>query len=124
MGSRARVEHQPVAAAGNGLVVAVGLGVAFLLFMAFLNMAKSGSLFSESNLLFVALIFYAGAAALYLGFGATGAERCVRFASLATAAVVVCCTPLATNSFNAADKYFLRLSSLRWRTMKIFSLIL
>ncbi len=100
MGSRARVEHQPVAAAGNGLVVAVGLGVAFLLFMAFLNVAKSGNLISESNLLYVALIFYGGAAALYLGFGASGAERCVRFASLATA------VGFAANTLAAGHRWY------------------
>jgi len=82
--SRERVEQHPGTAAGNSLLVAVGLGVAFLLFMAFLNVVKSGQLVSESNLLYVALIFYAGAAALYIGFGVTGTERYVRFASTAT----------------------------------------
>src|SRR5512146_1104358 len=85
MSSRARVEQQPVPAGGTGLLVAVGLGVLFLLFVALLNMGKSGSLFTESNLLYVALIFYAGASALYIGFGVTGVERYVRFASVATA---------------------------------------
>ena len=56
------------------LVVMVGLGIAFLLFMAFLNVVKSGNMLSESNLLYAALIFYAGAGALYLGFGVTGTE--------------------------------------------------
>src|SRR5204862_2488554 len=45
---------------------------------------KSGSLLNESTLLYTALIFYAGAGALYLGFGVTGTESCVKFASLAT----------------------------------------
>ncbi len=35
-------------------------------------------------MLFVALIFYAGAAALYMGFGVTGIDRYVKFASIAT----------------------------------------
>jgi cytochrome c-type biogenesis protein CcsB len=80
--ARVRVEEQP--ATGATLIVMVGLGVAFLLFMAFLNVVKSGNLLSEANLLFAALIFYAGAGALYLGFGVTGTESYVKFASLAT----------------------------------------
>ena len=79
--ARARVEQQP-AATGTMLVVLVGLSVAFLLFMAFLNVVKTGNLLNESNLLYAALIFYAGAGALYLGFGVTGTESYVRFASL------------------------------------------
>ena len=66
------------------LIVMVGLAVAFLLFMAFLNVVKSGNLLNETNLLFATLIFYAGAGALYLGFGVTGTESYVKFASLAT----------------------------------------
>jgi cytochrome c-type biogenesis protein CcsB len=81
--ARARVEEQP-AATGTTLVVLVGLGVAFLLFMAFLNVVKSGNLLNESNLLYAALIFYSGAGALYLGFGVTGTPSYIRFASLAT----------------------------------------
>jgi ABC-type transport system involved in cytochrome c biogenesis permease subunit len=81
--SRTRVERQPTAP-GNLLVVLVGLGIAFLLFMAFLNVVKSGNLFTEANLLYAALIFYGGAGALYLGFGVTGTESYVRYASLAT----------------------------------------
>ena len=81
--ARTRVERQP-AAPGNLLVVLVGLGIAFLLFMAFLNVVKSGNLFTEANLLYAALIFYGGAGALYLGFGVTGTESYVRYASLAT----------------------------------------
>jgi cytochrome c-type biogenesis protein CcsB len=81
--ARARVEQQP-ATTGNTLIVMVGLGVAFLLFMAFLNVVKSGNLLNESNLLYAALIFYAGAGALYLGFGVTGTDSYLRFASIAT----------------------------------------
>jgi len=66
------------------MIVMVGLGIVFLLFMAFLNVVKSGNLVNESNLLFAALIFYAGAGALYLGFGITGIDSYVRFASIAT----------------------------------------
>ena len=79
---RAKAEQQP--ATGATLIAMVGLSVAFLLFMAFLNVVKQGNLLSEANLLFAALIFYAGAGALYLGFGVTGTESYVRFASLAT----------------------------------------
>jgi cytochrome c-type biogenesis protein CcsB len=81
--ARVKVEQQP-ASSGTTLVVMVGLGVAFLLFMAFLNVVKNGNLLNESNLLFGALIFYVGAAALYLGFGVTGTELYIRVASLAT----------------------------------------
>jgi cytochrome c-type biogenesis protein CcsB len=81
--ARASAEQHP-AATGTPLIVAVGLGVAFLLFMAFLNVVKGGNLVNESNMLFAALVFYAGAGALYLGFGITGTESYVRFASLAT----------------------------------------
>ena len=81
--ARARIEQQP-AATGTTLIVMVGLGIAFLLFMAFLNVVKSGNVLNESNLLYAALIFYAGAGALYLGFGVTGTDSYVRFASLAT----------------------------------------
>ncbi len=69
---------------GNGFLVAVGLGTAFLLFLAFLNEVKQGALFTESNLLYLALILYGAASALYIGFGVTGIDRYVRFASVAT----------------------------------------
>ncbi len=80
--SRVKVEQHP--ATGATLVVMVGLSVAFLLFIAFLNVVKSGSVLSEANLLYAALVFYAGAAALYLGFGVTGTDSYIKFASLAT----------------------------------------
>src|SRR6202140_5552834 len=81
--ARAKVEQQQPAS-GMTLIVMVGLAIAFLLFMAFLNVVKSGNLLNESNLLFAALIFYSGAGALYLGFGVTGIESYVKFASFAT----------------------------------------
>ncbi len=80
--ARAKVEQHP--ATGTTLVVMVGLGIAFLLFMAFLNVVKSGNILSEANLLYAALIFYAGAGALYLGFGVTGTDSYIKFASLVT----------------------------------------
>jgi cytochrome c-type biogenesis protein CcsB len=81
--ARAKVEQQQPAT-GLTLIVMVGLAIAFLLFMAFLNVVKSGNLLSETNLLFATLVFYSGAGALYLGFGVTGTESYVKFASLAT----------------------------------------
>ncbi len=81
--ARAKQEQQQPAG-GFTLIVMVGLGVAFLLYVAFLNVHRSGNLLSESNLLFATLIFYAGASALYLGFGVTGTTACVKFASYAT----------------------------------------
>jgi cytochrome c-type biogenesis protein CcsB len=80
--ARTKTEQQP--ATGATLIAMVGLSIAFLLFMAFLNVVKQGNILSEANLLFAALIFYAGAGALYLGFGVTGTESYVKFASLAT----------------------------------------
>src|ERR1035441_5477273 len=81
--ARANAEQQQPTT-GTTLIVLVGLAIAFLLFMAFLNVVKSGNLLNETNLLFAALIFYAGAGALYLGFGVTGTEAYVKFASFAT----------------------------------------
>ena len=83
MSQVAKAEQQPIAT-GATLVVMVGLGVAFLLFMAFLNVVKSGNLLNDSNLLYAALIFYCGAGTLYLAFGITGLPSYIRFASLAT----------------------------------------
>ncbi len=83
MATRTKVEQQQPAA-GMTLIVLVGLAIAFLLFMAFLNVVKSGNILNETNFLFAALIFYAGAGALYLGFGVTGIPSYVKFASLAT----------------------------------------
>jgi cytochrome c-type biogenesis protein CcsB len=82
--SRANAEQQQPETTGTTLIVFVGLAIAFLLFMAFLNVVKSGNVLNESNLLFAALIFYSGAGALYLGFGVTGTDSYVKFASLAT----------------------------------------
>jgi cytochrome c-type biogenesis protein CcsB len=98
--ARARVEQQQPAATGTTLIVMVGLGIAFLLFMAFLNVVKSGNLLNESNLLYAALIFYAGAGALYLGFGVTGTDAYVRFASFATWA------GLAANTGAVAHRWY------------------
>jgi len=96
--ARAKVEEQQTT--GMTLIVAVGLAIAFLLFMAFLNVVKSGNLLSETNLLFAALIFYGGAGALYLGFGITGTESYVKFASLAT------CLGLIANTGAVAHRWY------------------
>src|SRR5215470_12964960 len=88
MATRARVMQMetPSTTGGNALLVLVALGVAFLLITALLGAAKSNEpLYNESNLLYVALIFYAGAGALYMGFGVTGVAKYVKFASVATA---------------------------------------
>ncbi|MFB3815072.1 MAG: cytochrome c biogenesis protein CcsA [Terriglobales bacterium] len=80
--TRMKLEPAPVTVrTGNGLLIAVALGTVFVLFLGFLNVVKTGSLFTESNLLFGALIFYAAAAALYIGFGVSGVERHVRYGS-------------------------------------------
>jgi cytochrome c-type biogenesis protein CcsB len=86
--ARAKVEQQQPAT-GMTLIVLVGLAIAFLLFMAFLNVVKSGNLLNETNFLFATLIFYAGAGALYLGFGVTGTQSYLKFASLSTWAGLV-----------------------------------
>src|SRR3954467_11049696 len=85
--SRAKVQQHP--ATGMTLVIMVGLSIAFLLFMAFLNVVKSGNVINEGNLLYAALVFYAGAGALYLGFGVTGTDSYIKFASLSTWAGLV-----------------------------------
>src|SRR5580693_3845298 len=88
MATRARVVRmeQPAKTGGNALLILVGLAVTFLLIVALFGAAKAGgSLFTESNLLYVALIFYAGAGSLYMGFGVTGTARYVKVASVATA---------------------------------------
>src|SRR5271157_6077183 len=76
----------PATTGGNALLVLVGLGVAFLLITALLGAARSAEpIYNESNLLYVALIFYAGAGALYMGFGVSGVAKYVKYASVATA---------------------------------------
>jgi len=80
----ARTTVAPHPATGATLLVGVGLSIAFLLFIAFLNVVKNGNILSEANLLYAALVFYAGAGALYLGFGVTGTDSYIKFASLAT----------------------------------------
>ena len=80
---RATAEQHP-AARGNRLLVFVSLAAAFLLFTAFLSSVKAGPLFTEENLLYIALVFYGAATALYLGGSVSGADRYAAAASLAT----------------------------------------
>jgi cytochrome c-type biogenesis protein CcsB len=84
--SQARVEQQRPAS-GAALLVLVGLGVAFALLVALLAAAKVKTvpIYGEANMLYAALVLYAGAAALYMGYGVTGIERYVSAASLLTA---------------------------------------
>jgi cytochrome c-type biogenesis protein CcsB len=85
--SDARVEQQQRPASGAALLVLVGLGVAFALLVAMLAAAKthSGPFYGEANMLYTALVLYAGAATLYMGYGVTGIERYVSTATLLTA---------------------------------------
>lgn len=99
---RSRMEgriEQPPQATGNSLLVLVGLGVVFLLFTAFLSAVKNGALFTEENLLYVALISYSAATALYASFGVSGNDRFVRFARLAAGA------GLAANTLAAGHRW-------------------
>jgi cytochrome c-type biogenesis protein CcsB len=84
--SQARVEQQRPAS-GAALLVLVGLGIAFALLVALLAAAKAhtGPIYGEANMLYAALVFYTGAAALYMGYGVTGIERYVSTATLLTA---------------------------------------
>jgi len=98
--SRARTEQTST---GNALLVMVGLGMLFLLFTAFLGVMKAHSspIYGESNMLYTALIFYGGAGALYMGFGVTGIERYVKFASMSTA------FGFAANTAAAAHRWYM-----------------
>jgi cytochrome c-type biogenesis protein CcsB len=98
--SRARAEQTST---GYALLVVVGVGMLFLLFTAFLGVMKthSGPIYGESNMLYTALIFYGGAAALYMGFGVTGIERYVKFASISTA------LGFAANTAAAAHRWYM-----------------
>ena len=102
----ARVEQPATTASGNALLVTVILGTVFLLFMAFLNVMKpadgtpGGNLLNETNLLYVALILYSSASALYIGFGVTGIDKYVKFASVATM------IGFAANTFAAGHRWY------------------
>ena len=94
--------EQPAATGGNALLVLVGLSVMFLLIVAcWAWPSLAAACISESNLLYVALIFYAGAGALYMGFGVTGTPRYVKYASIATA------IGLVANTLAVAHRWYL-----------------
>jgi ABC-type transport system involved in cytochrome c biogenesis permease subunit len=88
------------ATSGNTLVVLTGLGAAFLVLTALLAAAKSGGPFTEANLLYLALIFYGAASALYIGYGISGAPRLAHFASAAT------CVGLAANTLAIGHRWY------------------
>ncbi len=80
--ARAKAASQPVTP-GNALGGMVSLGVVFSLLLPLFGLIKTGGLFTEESLLYLALVFFAAAAALYIGSGVTGADRYARFASVA-----------------------------------------
>lgn len=96
-----RVESHP-AATGNNLLLLVGLGVALLLGSGLLAVVGHGEIVSQQNLLYAALIFYAAAAVLYLGFGIAGRESHVHFAWMATALGLIANTVAAANRWYVA----------------------
>src|SRR5437588_5822022 len=99
--ARSKVEAQSPAT-GNALLAMVGLGVAFLLFLAFLNVVKTGNVLTEANMLYAALVLYSGAGALYLGFGVTGTGAYVRYASLITFCGLIANTAAVAHRWYAA----------------------
>ncbi len=99
--ARARVKAAP-ARTGYSLLVAVGLGMVFLFFLAFLSAVKTPPLFNEGNMLYLALIFFGGAAALYIGFGVTGMDKYVQVASSFTGAGFLATTLAAGHRWYAS----------------------
>ncbi|HLY61413.1 MAG TPA: cytochrome c biogenesis protein CcsA [Terriglobia bacterium] len=97
---RTRIESHP-ATVGNNLNLLVTLGCAVLLGTAVLASVGRGKLFNQQNLLYVALVFYAAAAVLYLGFGIAGRESHVHFAWLATG------VGLLANTLAAANRWYI-----------------
>src|SRR5437868_11955086 len=100
---RSKVEVQ-APAGGNTLLAMVGLGIAFLLFLAFLNVVKTGNALTEANMLYAALVLYSGAGALYLGFGVTGTGSYVRYASLMTFCGLIAYTDAAAHRWYTAGQ--------------------
>jgi len=97
-----KAQDKAKATTGTGFLLIVALAAVFALFMGFLNVVKSGSLLTESNALFGALVFYAAAAALYIGFGVSSAERLAKFASLAMILGWLCNTLAAGHRWYAS----------------------
>lgn len=94
-----KVETHP-GTAGNNLVLLVTLGAAVLIGSALLAAVGHGELFTQQNLLYVALVFYAAAAVLYLGFTIAGRESHVHFAWFATG------VGLLANTLAAANRWY------------------
>jgi ABC-type transport system involved in cytochrome c biogenesis permease subunit len=65
------------------LLTAVGLAVLILLLVPLLGVLKSGAVFTEANLLYVALVVFGAATAFYVAFAVSGADAYVRWATLA-----------------------------------------
>jgi cytochrome c-type biogenesis protein CcsB len=94
-----RADYRP-GAAGNLLVLLVGLGVLLLFLTALLPAVKTGEPFTEENLLYATLIFYGAATALYIGFAVSGVPRLAIAASLATS------LGLAANTLAAGHRWY------------------
>ncbi|HWJ93552.1 MAG TPA: cytochrome c biogenesis protein CcsA [Telluria sp.] len=87
---------------GYGLVIGVALSATFALILMLLNVAKEGPLFTETNMLSAALIFFSASAALYIGFGVTGNERHFNVASVMSILGFVATTAAAGHRWHAA----------------------
>jgi ABC-type transport system involved in cytochrome c biogenesis permease subunit len=79
-----KTQENARARTGTGFLLIVALATVFALFLGFLNVVRTGGVLAESSGLFGSLVFYAAAAALYLGFGVSGAGRLMKFATVAT----------------------------------------
>ncbi len=101
-----QVEPQQKQATGAALLVLVGLGIAFALLVALLAAAKShsGPIYGEANMLYAALVLYAGAATLYMGYGVTGIERYVNTASILTIAGFLANTAAVAHRWSVAGR--------------------
>ncbi len=91
---------------GTVLLVLVGLGIAFALLVALLAAAKAhtGPIYGEANMLYAALVLYAGAATLYMGYGVTGIERYVNSATVLTAVGFLANTAAVAHRWSVAGR--------------------
>lgn len=69
---------------GNALLILVSLLTVIALLTPLFGAMKRGDALSEQSFLYVTLVFFGAATALYLGFAVTGVPGYVRFASAAT----------------------------------------
>lgn len=88
--------HPEIAPARNEstLLTVIAVTAAVVLLVPMFGALKEGTLATEANMLYAALVFYGAAAALYLSFGVTGGEKYSQFAS-ASAVVGLAATSLA-----------------------------